>query len=269
MSLMDLMERVAEVVRETAATVIEPRFRSLRDGEVSEKTAGELVTVADTEAEAMLTGAPRGLLSGVPVIGEEACTSEPGLLDALRAGRAWLVDPLDGTANFVRGTDDWAVMVALVERGEGVASWIWQPRTGRMYQAERSGGTRCNGHPLIATASGASGERDLRGGVHTRFLGSDLAATVARNSGRFGAIAAGRHCAGVEYPAVIEGDQDFALYWRTRPWDHVPAVLLIEEAGGVARRPDGATYRAGDGRWGLLVARDERTWALARGLLDD
>jgi fructose-1,6-bisphosphatase/inositol monophosphatase family enzyme len=90
---------------------------------------------------------------------------------------------------------------------------------------------------------------------------------VARNAHRFGEIRPGRKCAATEYPDVICGDQHFALYWRALPWDHAPGSLLLTEAGGVARRPDGTEYSPGDQRFGLLAARNAATWHLAIGLI--
>ncbi|MCB1017528.1 MAG: hypothetical protein KDB10_20750 [Acidimicrobiales bacterium] len=264
----DLVDRVADLLREASATAIEPRFRSLGAGEVAEKSAGELVTVADREAEALLTTGLESLTPGVPVVGEEAVAAEPSRLDALAADRVWLVDPLDGTANFVGGSPDWAVMVALVVGGETAASWIWQPLAERMFVAERGGGARCNGDPL-RTRPRAASAGDLRGAVLTRYLDEPTRGRVQRNLSRFGTITAGRHCAGVEYPALVEGDTDFVLFWRTLPWDHAPGTLLVAEAGGVAARPDGSPYRPGPGGVGLVVAADPPTWELAVGLFDD
>lgn len=258
---------VAELVREASATAIEPRFHALGAGEVMEKSAGELVTVADREAEALITAGLEELDPGVPVVGEEGVAADPSRMKGLATSRAWLVDPLDGTANFVRGTNDWAVMVALVVDGETEASWIWQPLEQQMYAAQRGGGATCNGQRLV-TAPRARSESDLTGAVLTRYLDDTTRVRVGRNIGRFGTITAGRHCAGVEYPALIAGTTDFALFWRTLPWDHAPGTLLVREAGGVAARPDGTPYQPGPGGVGLLVAADRATWDLAHGLFD-
>ena len=261
-----LIERVAAVVREVSESAIEPRFTALQDGDVEEKSAGEVVTVADREAEALLTAHLEAILPGVPVVGEEGCAADPARLAALDADWVWLVDPLDGMANFVAGSPDWAVMVALVAGGTSVASWIWQPVAGRLYLAERGGGAYCNGSVLRSEPRPAE-EGRLRGAILSRFFDPATTAAVARNSGRFGEITSGRLCSGVEYPALIEGIEDFVLFWRTLPWDHAPGVLLVEEAGGIGRRPDGSPYRPGVAGVGLLVAADARTWNVARQLL--
>lgn len=263
----DLVVSVAELVRAASAAAIEPRFHALGAGDVIEKSAGELVTVADREAEALITAGLAELDPGVPVVGEEGVAADPGRMDALSAPRVWLVDPLDGTANFVHGSTDWAVMVALVVDGDTEAAWIWQPLEGRMYAAQRGRGATCNGQLLVA-APRARTTDELTGAVLTRYLDDATRAQVDRNVGRFGTITAGRHCAGTEYPALVTGATDFAFFWRTLPWDHAPGTLLVREAGGVAARPDGTPYQPGPGGVGLLVAADRPTWDLARGLLD-
>src|SRR5689334_15279464 len=101
-------------MRETSATVLEPHFAALADLDVREKTPGEVVTAADEEAEAFLAPRLRAIVD-VPVVGEEGCAADPALRNALTGERAWLVDPLDGTANFASGSAEWAVMVALID----------------------------------------------------------------------------------------------------------------------------------------------------------
>lgn len=262
-----LIDEVADLIRVVTASVIEPRFAALRDEDVFEKSPGELVTVADQEAEAALAAGLASLLPGVPVVGEEACAIDPERLRALDSRRVWLVDPLDGTANFAAGSSHWAVMIALVADQETVASWIWQPIARRMYVAERRRGARCNGAPL-RIGPRADAAQELRGAVLSRFFDPPTAATVDRNRKRFGAITAGRMCSGVEYPELIDDVQDFILFWRTLPWDHAPGALLVEEAGGVARRPDGTPYRPGTTGSGLLVAANARVWSAARTILE-
>lgn len=233
---------------------------------MSEKSPGELVTVVDQEAEEALSVELSAVAPGVPIVGEEGCSADPSRLAGLAAERAWVVDALDGTANFVAGLSDWAVMVALLASGKTVAAWIFQPVSDRMYVAVRSAGAWCDGRRLRSELREPRPE-DLRGAVSTRFMDEDTAALVNRNSGAFGAIAPVRGSSGIEYPRLVEGQQDFVLFWRTLPWDHVPGVLLVQEAGGVARRPDRSEYQPGDDRTGLLAACDPMTWELAERLL--
>lgn len=77
---------------------------------------------------------------------------------------------------------------------------------------------------------------------------------------RIGELLPGQHCAGREYLDVLTGEQQFVLFWRTLPWDHTPGTLLVREAGGVARRFDGADYHPADEGRGLLVAASPEIW---------
>jgi fructose-1,6-bisphosphatase/inositol monophosphatase family enzyme len=259
---MSVLDRVADAIREVSAAVIEPRFRALADGDVEEKSPGEIVTIADREAEVALEQRLAEIVDA-PIVGEEGCAADPARLGCLGAERAWLVDPIDGTSNFVKGSDQWAVMVALLERGVAVASWIWQPRTNRMYVAERGAGAACN-----TTALKIDGRTDLlRGPTFTHFMPQAEKAAVERNRARFEALP-GRYCAGFEYPAIVEGEQEFAIFWRTLPWDHIPGSLLLTEAGGTARRPTGEPFLPYADGAGLVLARDAATWDAVRGLLD-
>jgi fructose-1,6-bisphosphatase/inositol monophosphatase family enzyme len=262
------LESVADIIREVAAEVIEPRWASLNEDEIWAKSPGEPVTVADEEAEAVLAVRLRELLPGTPVVGEEACSADPELLSALGSDRAWLVDPIDGTANFIAGSPDWAVMVALVRHGRTVASWIWRPVGQVMYIAEKGNGATRNGVPLAHPGTPRE-PADMTGAVLARFLDAGTAAVISKNAGRFRSVLPGRICAGAEYPAVVEDEQDFALFWRTLPWDHAPGVLLATEAGLTARRPDGSAYEPGRPGTGLLVAAGEANWQTVQGALLD
>jgi fructose-1,6-bisphosphatase/inositol monophosphatase family enzyme len=77
----------------------------------------------------------------------------------------------------------------------------------------------------------------------------------------------GMRCAGAEYPAVARGQQDFAVFWRTLPWDHAAGTLFLTEAGGMAARLDGTPYRVTDPRTGLLVAHNPAVWSETRAAL--
>jgi fructose-1,6-bisphosphatase/inositol monophosphatase family enzyme len=264
-----LIERVGALLREVAAEVILPRHRRLRDGEVSEKTSGELVTVVDLESERRLAQALPAWLPGSRVIGEEGAAAAPALLQTLDDGDVWLVDPLDGTANFIAGSADFAVMLALLRQGEPVGAWMLHPLSGELFVAEQGGGAFANGERVRVTASSATPAAGLRGIVKTRFLPPELRERIAANERRVADVLPGTGCAGGDYPAIVRGVPQFCLYWRTLPWDHAPGTLWLREAGGHAARLDGRPYRPSDDQRGLLIARDDTTWLTARAALFD
>ena len=260
------IDAVTDILREAAQTAIVPRFRALAEGDVTEKSPGEVVTIADREAEDLITPRLQAVVDA-PVVGEEATAANPGLVRALReAPVAWLVDPLDGTANFVAGRPYWAVMAALVRGGQTVAAWIVRPADDRVYVAEAGSGAWRNG-VRIERAPAPADPAQLRGAAHTRFLPPAGRARVQAAASRFARLGPGASCAGIDYPQVADGELDFVLFWRTLPWDHAPGTLLLTEAGGIALRPDGTGYAPDDDRRGLLDAADARTWQTVRPLL--
>lgn len=255
----DLGERVGGLMREVARAVIVPRFRALCSGEVEEKAPGELVTVADREAEHLLEQGLTRLLPGARVVGEEGVAGDPSRLRGLEHGDVWLLDPLDGTGNFVAGRACFAVMVALLRNGEPTAAWLLDPITGVLSRAERGAGAYVGDARVRADAT-APGITALRGAVLSRYMPASLRAHVATQAKLLAEALPGTHCAGAEYPSIARGDQDFALFFRTLPWDHAPGTLFLTESGGVAARYDGTPYRPTDQRTGLLVARNQTVW---------
>lgn len=254
------VDAVTALIGEVARSTVLPRHRALRAGEVEEKSPGELVTIADREAEALLTAGLAELLPGVPVIGEEAATADPNLLELLTdAPAVWLVDPVDGTANFVAGSEDFAVMVALVVDQRTVAAWIHRPTENLTYVAELGSGAFRNGRRLVRRPA-SEDEALLRGAVLTTFLTPAQKLLALEGSRRLGPVGHGRMCAGVDYPLIAEGGQDFVMFWRTLPWDHAPGALILEEAGGAVRHLDGSRYTPARARTGLLAAADPGTY---------
>ena len=260
---LSLNARVTELLQRVAADIIVPRQRALLAGDISEKTPGEVVTVVDVEAERQLSQGLVALLPGSQVIGEEGVAARPELLQRLDDEAAWLIDPIDGTRNFISGNGPFAVMVVLLRHGVAVAAWIHHPLTGSTCSAELGAGACVDGKRLLTQPAGTAS----RGIIRTPFLPADLKLSVARRAQGLIQVQPGSGCAGADYPAVITGASDFALYWRTLAWDHTPGVLLLGEAGGHAARLDGSAYRASDARPGILVAGSRELWEQARAVL--
>ena len=251
-------EDVLTLLKEVAEEVITPRFRALAAHDIAEKNPGDLVTIADRESEERITA---GLLQAYPdalVLGEEATAGDPGLLEQFRsADHAFTVDPVDGTKNFVNGSPDHAVMVAEVRGGEVVRSWIWQPQHEKAYVAERGAGAWCNGAPLVRPPRG-----DAPRGVTSR------RGWIGRALGALQALEVTWTCCGVDYPKIVEGAADYALYRRPKPWDHAPGSLLLPETGGYVGSFDGSPYRPqADPPLGIVPAGERATYDVVQGLV--
>lgn len=230
-------DAVLDLMKQTAIDVITPRFRALAEGEVFTKDhPGDLVTVADREAEEVITAALRGAYPDAMILGEEAAAADPTLMAAFAdADHAFTIDPIDGTYNFVQGVPDHAVMIAELRRGEVVRSWIWQPEHQLAFVAEKGAGSYRNGERLTALTP-SDDVADWRG----------ISSQPQIRDGRFGDLAPiGKtwYCAGVDYSHIAAGDVDFIVFSHAKPWDHAPGQLLIGEVGGTIVRADGSLYQ--------------------------
>jgi fructose-1,6-bisphosphatase/inositol monophosphatase family enzyme len=253
----ELSERVAALLRETANEVVLPAFRHLGRGEVFQKAPGEVVTVADRRAEELLTAGLLDLLPGSVVVGEEAVAADAAILDRLKgAAPAWLVDPIDGTANYAAGREPFAMMIALVHEGETTAGWIYEPIGDTLAYGD-AGGAYVDGVPVEP--------RDrppvLRGAVPGRYFPASLRDRIRARAAAPGIqIVRSQHCAGREYRDLLVGDRDYVMFWRTLPWDHAPGTLLVRQVGGVVQRLDGSPYEVGEDGHGLLAAVSDDAW---------
>ncbi|MBS44809.1 MAG: inositol monophosphatase [Nocardioides sp.] len=226
---------ITALLHEVAATVITPRFRSLADGEVHEKNPGDLVTVADREAEAVLTERLSAAHPDAVVVGEEAVAGDPGLLDRYTAAdHAFIIDPVDGTKNFVQGSPDHAVMLAELRDRAVVRGWIHHPQHATTYVAERGAGAFRDGERLRAVVP--DGEPATWRGTTSR------RPWLRRSLDGLAPLELTWVCCGVDYVRLLEGEAAYLLYRNGKPWDHAPGSLLLAEAGGTLVDVDGAAY---------------------------
>lgn len=247
---------VLDLMKETAAEVINPRFRALAETDVETKShASDFVTVADKEAEVMLTQRLSAANPDAVVVGEEAIFAEPNLREKLNnADHAFIIDPIDGTANFVRGKDEHGIIIAETRGGVTTRGWIWQPRTGRAYVAERGAGVRMNDEPIVPDKParlplGATSKDALQG---------------YDGGGRLSPTVHTKFACCFDYPAALHGEYDFIYYTSLMPWDHLAGALMLTENGGVSRTMDGLAYTVLSRSKGLLVAGDVLVWMTAQ-----
>ncbi|MFC0599187.1 inositol monophosphatase family protein [Streptomyces palmae] len=262
------LSAVEEAVRKAAEAEILPRFRQLADHEVVQKNGPhDLVTVADRLAEEHLTASLTALLPGSLVVGEEAVHADPSVLDALRGDApVWIVDPVDGTRQFVHGDTGFATLVALAHRGEVLASWTYAPALDQLAVARRGAGAVLDGVPLTAGSPEpgqvlevAISHYDFTTEAQKRALsGLETEGVAPRPCGS----------AGLEYLAVARGQLAGTAFSWENPWDHAAGLLLVAEAGGASATVAGEPFRiAGGNALPFTAARDAATAAHILGLL--
>lgn len=259
-------QRVAELMRETAAAELLPRFRNLSKDDVRQKRPGDIVTVADVASELRLANGLAKILPGVPVVGEEAVEKDASLLDLIaRPGEAcWIVDPLDGTANFAAGRDRFAMIICLVQDTKAIAGWILDVPRDRMAVAHIGGGVTFDGDAV----QGESTTEPLNGFVGYKIAKAFDEQLSPQRRARLGQITTLR-CAGAEYLEILAGRADFSLYRMTKPWDHAAGTLMMREAGGGAVQFAGGPYMPAQPlNAGLITASTQEALDEARALLE-
>lgn len=257
--VLDLMHRVAR-------DIMMPRFRNLAAHEYGEKTPGDFVTIVDRESEALLSEGLARLLPDALIIGEEAAAADPAIVDRVGDGVAWIIDPLDGTNNFTEGKGPFAIMIALSIDGAREAGWILDPLSGRILHALRRSGCYIDG---VQVRTKRSDGALPKAAIATYFMPEDRQADVRRRAeGKLEIVDIPR-CAGEQYPRLILGGNDIALFERTHVWDHAAGALMLEEAGGRIARNDGADYRLDVPGTGAIAANSPEMWDLAKSVLFD
>ncbi len=234
---MDPLEVAVAAAEEAGALLVE-FFGSLDPAEVEEKAKNDMVSRADREAEAALRHALLGAFPHDRFLGEE--TGESG---GAAGAPVWIVDPLDGTANFIRGFPHWAVSIARTSgglQGSLEVGVIWDPVKEDLFTASAGGGACRNGARLRMPARAGLDGAALATGFPFRQQGKiDLYLTIfrevflaARSLRRAGSAALD-----LAYTSagIFDGFFEFGL----SPWDTAAGALLIAEAGGVVTDFDG------------------------------
>ncbi|MFC8272213.1 inositol monophosphatase family protein [Streptomyces sp. NPDC057271] len=259
---------VEEAVRKAAAAEIMPRFRQLAAHEIVEKNGPhDLVTIADRAAEEHLTASLTQLSPGSVVVGEEAVHADPAVYEALQGDApVWIVDPVDGTRQFVSGEPGFCTLVALARQGELLASWTFAPALDEMAVAVRGRGATLNGQPIRsgspapgAVLEVATSHPDYTTEDQKRaLLGLDTEGVRARPCGS----------AGLEYLDVARGLLDGIAFSWEYSWDHAAGLLLVTEAGGAHTTLAGEPFRiTGGNALPFTAARDQATADRIRTLL--
>jgi myo-inositol-1(or 4)-monophosphatase len=225
----DLLETAVAAARAGGAVLVR-NWRSLPPGSVAEKQKNDFVTSADRESEAAIIERIRESFPDDAFLGEEGGAS--GGASASR--RTWIIDPLDGTSNFVSGFPFWSVSIAAREGEELVAGVVWDPLRNELYAAERGAGSFRNGDAIhVSGLAGVEGAFLATGFPFRHRHQIDLYLALfreiflhARGIRRAGSAA-------LDLAMVAAGVFDGFFEFRLSPWDIAAGVVLIEEAGGV------------------------------------
>jgi myo-inositol-1(or 4)-monophosphatase len=229
-----LLKVMSDAARK-AARGLNRDFGELAELQVARKAPADFVSAADLKAEQTLFEALTKARPGYSFLGEER-----GLIEGTDKTHTWIVDPLDGTTNFLHAIPHFAINIALQREGAIVAAVTYNPASNELFWAEKGKGCYLNDHRLRVAARTRLDESVLATGIpflghgqHARFL-KELHQISQRVAGvrRFGSAA-------LDLAWVAAGRYDG--YWERdiKPWDIAAGMLLVTEAGGKVTDADG------------------------------
>lgn len=262
------IDRLASILRDAAKAEILPRFRRLEEGQIATKTSAfDLVTEADKQSERAITEAINAASPQAMVVGEEAVAADPGLIDRHVSDETVIyIDPVDGTANFAAGLPLFAVMAAVVHKGETVAGIIYDPLGDDWVMAEKGCGAwhkHADGRLVRQQFAPGVPIDAMAGASSASYLAEKQKGAVFSNLAKVKVVTAYR-CAGHEYRMGAGGFLHFIMFSKLMPWDHLAGALIVQEAGAHVARFDGSPYRPDHRDGGLLIAPDEESWQALR-----
>lgn len=255
MSRLDDDARLAgDLVREAGR--LAQRMRSVGLDAEQKSSVSDLVTAADRAAERLIVDRLRAERPDDSVVGEE------GTDHAGTNARAWLIDPVDGTYNFVAGLDWWCSALALTDGGAPVLGAVHHPATGRTFVGGPALAPTVDGMPLAPIVDRPLAESCLTTYLHPPFYGDEVGAAfgrVATGAATVRMLGSGT----MDAMAVAEGRLHVLCQHSVPPWDELPGAAIIRGAGGQTRR-----VRAAGVEWyvaGAPTAVDDVCRALAAG----
>jgi myo-inositol-1(or 4)-monophosphatase len=209
-------------------------FRAPESLNIESKGHQDLVSDGDREVELFVR---REITAAYPddgIVGEEHAPVKGA------SGHVWIIDPIDGTANFVRGIPAWCVIIACAKDGVAHTGVVHEPSTGECFAARRGGGAHLNGKPIKVTSASSLTEGAVGVGVNNRTPPENavpLIASLLAEGGLFYRNASG----GLMLAYVAAGRLIGYAEEHMNAWDCLAGLLIIEEAGGRVFAPDPAT----------------------------
>ncbi|MCC5973221.1 MAG: inositol monophosphatase [Rubellimicrobium sp.] len=266
-------DALTRALRQAGRDEVLPRFRMLAAHEVSTKSGpADLVTLADTRAEAHITAAMQAAWPEALVAGEEAVAADPALRDRMGTAEwAVIIDPVDGTWNYAKGLALFGMIAAVLHRGVPVHGLLYDPILDDWVSADTTGPatiTMGDGAPAVLSTSAETRVGRMNGYVTLGLFPRPMKERIVQSFPDYARVTSLR-CACHEYRMVAQGHAEFALSGpKPHPWDHAAGVLAVERAGGVARMIDGRPYSAGITDGVVLAAASQAVWDEIAGRYD-
>ena len=194
------------------------------------------------------------LLPNSLFVGEEKFSQTPNIIKNYNQEEyCWTVDPIDGTTNFSKGKDKFAVMIALSFREQILQSWIYKPLTEDICYSINGGGTFINEKKI--NIKNFSSLNQSKGSISSKYWEYNYPEKMTNIKNNFEEVKS-YGCIGFEYIDIANSVRNFAVLSKLSPWDHMPGILIIREAGGFDSYFDEGMYNHCLQKKNLVVAGD-------------
>lgn len=223
-------DQIKSILFEVSKEFILPKFKNLKTEEVKFKNNIDMVTEVDLAVEEKLNNILCSLLPNSLFVGEEKFSINSKIIDCYKQNQyCWTVDPIDGTTNFVKGKEKFAIMIALTFSDQIIQSWIYKPLTEEICSAIAGEGTFINDKKILISNNRSISESS--GSISSKYWNESFDLKMKEIRHKFKHVKS-YGCIGFEYLEIASNKRDFAILSRLSPWDHIPGILIVREAGG-------------------------------------
>ena len=223
-------ENIHEICYNISKNIILPKYKNLKENDIQYKNGTDLVTTVDIAVEKELK---KNLLKIIPssnFIGEEEYAENKKILNFYQENSyCWTVDPIDGTSNFAKGKDKFAIMIALTLKEKIIFSWIYKPLDNVMCNAIYNEGAFIDNHKI--QTKGVNTLKEASGSISSKYWDESDLEKIKLLKNVFSEVKSYR-CIGYEYVDISIGKRNFAILSKLSPWDHIPGILIVRESGG-------------------------------------
>jgi len=246
-------KKIKSILYEISKNIILPNFKNLNSNQIKYKNNKDIVTSIDMEVENYLRKILTELIKDSNFIGEETYNHKPEIINYYNEKKyCWTVDPIDGTLNFVKGKEQFAVMIALTFSSKILQSWIYKPITDELMYSIYNQGTFLNNKKIINNNVFKSISNSI-GSISSKYWDTYLVEEIKNLKNHFKKINS-YGSIGCEYFDIALGKRDFVILSKLSPWDHLPGILMVRETGGVDSHFDNKTYRFNQKSKNLIVS---------------
>ena len=245
------VDDIREILYNISKKIILPSFGNLSKNQISYKNEKDIVTEIDIKVEKELHSYFSKMIKNSKFVGEETYSKDPSIINYyLSDNYCWTVDPIDGTSNFAKSKERFAVMVSLTKNKKMIQSFIYKPISEEFIFADKMG-TFFNNKKIKLIKNRTI--ENSTGSISTKYWDENKKEKFVKiknnfkNINSYGSI-------GCEYFDIVLGIRDFALLSRLYPWDHIPGVFIVRQAGGHDCHFDKIEYKFYENSKNLVVS---------------